>query len=165
MRSIKLLFAVAVAGGILFSGSVAYGQESGESQKSFDKYVELLRSDISTQKVALYTEALDLNDQEGSVFWPIYREYENELAAISDRWVAGIKDYAANFENMTDEKANELAEAALKMDEERAKLRRKYFRKFEKELGGITAAKWVQLERIVANLIQLQVQSEVPLIP
>ena len=39
-------------------------------------YVELLRSDVRGQKVAILTEMMDFTEQEDAKFWPIYREYE-----------------------------------------------------------------------------------------
>jgi hypothetical protein len=159
MRALKQILAVAVLGLVLAPLSSAFGQES------YDRYIELLRSDIQTQKVALLTEALELTDEQGSAFWPIYREYDTKLAAISDRYIALIKDFADSFETMTDEKAKELAETSIKIEEDRIKLRKDYFKKFNKDVDSRTAARWLQLERTITNLILLQVQTELPLIP
>ena len=45
-------------------------------ERNLRTYVELMRSDIRTQKVALITETLLLTEGEGAIFWPIYREYD-----------------------------------------------------------------------------------------
>ena len=37
-------------------------------------YVELLRSDVRAQKVAILTELMELNEAQDTGFWPIYRE-------------------------------------------------------------------------------------------
>ena len=47
-------------------------------------YVELLRSDLRAQKVAIITEVMQFTEAEDAKFWPIYREYETELAKIND---------------------------------------------------------------------------------
>jgi hypothetical protein len=159
MRALKQMLAVAVFGLILAPLSSAFGQES------YDRYIELLRSDIQTQKVALLTEALELSDEQGAAFWPVYREYETKLAGISDRYITLIKDFAGSFESMTDEKAKELAETSIKIEEDRIKLRKDYFKKFDKQVNSTVAARWLQLERTITNLILLQVQTELPLIP
>jgi hypothetical protein len=83
-------FITAVVGGILLSFAPAYGQ--------VDSYVELLRSDIRTEKQAILTQVMQFSDEQASVFWPIYREYDLELSKYADRRLALIKDYAANFE-------------------------------------------------------------------
>ena len=42
-------------------------------------YVELLRSDIKFQKKFLVTQTMNFSEEDGSVFWPIYKEYEKEI--------------------------------------------------------------------------------------
>src|SRR5258707_11396386 len=65
-------------------------------------YVELLRSDLRAQKVAVITEVMQFTEAEDAKFWPVYREYETELAKINDDRMALIKDYALSFEALTD---------------------------------------------------------------
>ena len=48
-----------------------------------------------------------------------------------------IKDYAASYANMTNEKAKELAERSFKLEEDLVKLRRTYFKKVEKALNSV----------------------------
>ena len=43
-------------------------------------YAELLRSDLRAQKVAVITEVMEFTEAEDTAFWPVYREYETELA-------------------------------------------------------------------------------------
>jgi hypothetical protein len=128
-----------------------------------DSYVELLRSDIRTEKQAILTETMQFTDEQASVFWPLYREYDLELNRYADRRLALIKDYAANFETMTNDKARELADRSFKLEEERVKIRREYFEKVRRALDPIIAAKFVQIERTIGLLIDLQISAELPL--
>ena len=151
---IRLPAALAVIG-VFLTAPAAYGQE---------EYIELLRSDIKTQKVAIMTEAMQLTDEEGSVFWPIYREYDLALSKIGDQRIALIKDYAEQYGSMTDEKAKELMDRAFKIGDERLKLDKKYYKMVEKELGAIKAARFAQVENQIGLLIDLQIASEMPLV-
>ena len=63
-------------------------------EASVEKYVELLRKDVQTEKVLILTEALDLPDAEAQKFWPVYRKYEAALAEIGDRRLMLIKKFA-----------------------------------------------------------------------
>ena len=45
-------------------------------------YAELLRSDLRTQKVAIITEVVGFTEAEDKAFWPIYREYDLEMAKL-----------------------------------------------------------------------------------
>jgi hypothetical protein len=129
-----------------------------------EAYIELLRSDVKTKKVAIITEVMQFTNEEAKAFWPVYREYEFELTKIGDGRLELIKDYAQNYETMTDEKAKELVDRALKLEGKRTKLKRKYFRKFDRVLSSKTAAKFFQLENQINLLIDLQIASELPLI-
>ncbi len=148
----KKLFVVLA---LLLVAKTAYAQE---------QYVELLRSDIKTQKVAVITEAMQLEEGQSEAFWQIYRDYDYELSDIVDQRIANIKSYASSFSSMTDEKAAELAKTSFKIEGDRAKLRQKYYKKFEKELSPLVGARWLMIERTINNLMDLQIQAEMPLI-
>jgi hypothetical protein len=129
-----------------------------------DSFIELLRSDVQTEKKAIITEVMHFTEAEAAAFWPVYRNYEVDLAKLGDARVALIKDYAANYETMTDAKASELMDRVFKFQEERLKLRKKYFQEVSKILSPTKAAKWAQLENQVGLLLDLQIASELPLV-
>jgi hypothetical protein len=147
----KLLFVIV----FVLATTVGYAQEA---------YIELLRSDVKTKKVAIITEVMQFDDEQAKAFWPVYREYEVELSKMGDARIALIRDYAQNYETMTDEKAQELIQRALKLEERRTKLKKRYFKKFDKALSSKTVAKFFQLENQINLLIDLQIASELPLI-
>jgi hypothetical protein len=150
----KLLIVIIVS---LLVNSVSYG-------KGVDAYIQLLRSDARTQKAAVITEAMQFTDEESSAFWPVHREYELELSEIIDNRIELIKDYAQNYDNLTDEKARELAKKVFAMEKRRTKLKKKYFKKFEKALSATIAAKFIQVENQINLLVDLQIASGLPLI-
>lgn len=129
-----------------------------------DDLIELLRHDLNTEATAIMSEALALDPSQSEIFWPIWREYRNEYAKTGDAQLALLKDYAEHHLQMDDVKATELAERSFKLEEDRIKLRKKYWKKVDKELGGIMAARFVQVDRQLSNLIQLQISSQVPLV-
>ena len=54
-----------------------------------------------------------LNADQAAKFWPIYSEYDTALAKLNDQRVANIEDYARNYDQLTDVKANELVQNAF----------------------------------------------------
>jgi hypothetical protein len=142
--------------GVVLSSSAANAQ--------YEKYVELMREDLKTEKVAIITEAMGLTDEQSSTFWPIYREYDLELSKLVDRRITIIKSFASSYETMTDDKAKEIADDSFKLREDRLKLQKKYYKRAEKELGAIVAARWMQTERIIEELLDLQLAANLPLI-
>jgi hypothetical protein len=127
-------------------------------------YVELLRSDVNTKKTAIYTQVMNFNDDQAAKFWPIYREYDVELQKLNDQKLAGIQYYANNYETMTDDKANELATLALQLESKRTDLKKTYYEKFRDQLGGIVAARFLQVENQLLMVIDLQIAASLPIV-
>ena len=134
------------------------------SAQNMDDMIELLRQDLNTEATALMTVALDLDSAQSEIFWPIWREYNLERSKIGDAQLALLKEYADNQLNMDDETAKDYAERAFKIEENRLKLRKKYWKKVNKEIGGIIAGRFVQIDRQLSNLMQVQIASQVPLL-
>jgi len=126
--------------------------------------IELLRSDIKSGKVELVKNTLNVSGAKADAFWPVYREYQGELDKIGDQRLAMIKDYAAHYDAMTDEKAKALANQALDLQSKRTSLLKKYYKNFDKVLGATDAAKLVQVESLVNALMDVQVGANIPLI-
>jgi hypothetical protein len=136
-----------------------------EAQKAnIDAYVALLRADVAAQKTAIMGQLMDLNDDQGAKFWPIYREYDFELQKLNDKKLAGIQFYAKNYDTMTDEKADELAELALELENQRNELKKAYFDKVRVQLGGILAARFLQIENQLLMVVDLQIASSLPIV-
>ena len=107
-------------------------------------YIELLRSDIKTQAKFIVSQTMKFSEEDASVFWPIYEEYEIELDKLGDKRLANIKDFVKNYDKMTDQKADELIGKAFNYQEERLKLKRNLYDKIKKELNPSTAAKFIE---------------------
>jgi len=144
-----------VACSVMLGAGAAYAQRD---------IIEILRSDLRTQKKAILTQALALSEAESDAFWPIYNEYEAEIIKVNDARVAIIKEYGANYNTMTDVVAKDLVKRSFKWQEDRTKLMKKYHGKFEKALTPVVAARWVQAEHAIDTMIDVQVASELPLI-
>ncbi len=122
------------------------------------------RAELRTEKSALMTEAMMLSDAQSEKFWPIYREYENELDKISDTRLSSLKKFAENYDSMTDKTADGLISNMFALDEDRVKLRKKYYKKMKKALDSVTAARFAQVDRQISTLVDLEIMQMVPLI-
>ena len=129
-----------------------------------DSYIEMLRTDVRAEKVSVITEVMEFTDEESAAFWPIYREFELELAKIFDMRLANIKKYAENYESIDDALADELIKTSFKNSDKRQKLLTSYYKKFSKALGAKRAAKFMQLEHQIDLLIDLQIAANLPLV-
>ena len=126
-------------------------------------YAELLRSDIRAEKVAILTELMAFTEAEDAAFWPIYREYDNELAALGDERVKLIADYARSYDTLTDETADSLAKRALDLEARRHAVKAKYYDRFRTALKPRTALRFLQVEHQLQLLIDLQISAALPI--
>ena len=129
------------------------------------KEIEEERAKFREKKVALIDEAMDLDESERDAFWHVYYQYEAELKKIYDERYTLLRAYAENYDSMTNEIADALAERALKMKEKRNDLAHKYYHKMKKATSAITAARFLQLENEITLLSDLKVSSEMPIFP
>src|SRR4051812_41672197 len=126
-------------------------------------YAELLRSDIRVQKVAIITEVMEFTEAEGAAFWPVYREYEAEMAKLGDERVALVADYARNFDGITDAAADRLAKTALDLEARRQAVKAKYYERIKTVLKPRAALRFLQVEHQLLLLIDLQISAALPI--
>jgi len=127
-------------------------------------YVELLRSDLRSQKVALLTEMMEFTEAEDTKFWPIYREYDLGLSKINDDRIALIQEYATNYEKMTDAVADRLARGALDLEARRNALKLQFYERFKTALSARTAARFLQVENQLLMILDLQISAALPIV-
>jgi hypothetical protein len=136
-----------------------------EPQNQFpESYIALLRSDIQTKKTDIVQQNLALSDDQAKNFWPLQRSYENDLSKLGDRRLEVIRDYAKNWDNLSDETAKDLGKRLLDYHKKRVDLRSKYFDRISKEISPTIAAKFFQIEIQLEDIIDLGIASSVPLI-
>jgi hypothetical protein len=125
-------------------------------------YAELLRSDVRTLKVAIITEVMGFTEAEDAAFWPIYREYDAEMAKLGDERVALIGEYASNYSKMTDAIADKLASRALDLEARRHAVKARCYERVKAALSPQTALRFLQVEHQLLLLIDLQISASLP---
>ncbi|HUK53400.1 MAG TPA: hypothetical protein VL099_08945 [Candidatus Binatia bacterium] len=128
------------------------------------EYVKLLRQNVRSDKAKLMGAVMQLDADQAAKFWPIYKDYSAELDKVNDLRVANIEDYAKNYTQMTDQKADELIHNAMDYQKQRNDLLGKYYDRVKESLGAITAARFVQVEHQLLLIIDLQIASELPVV-
>jgi hypothetical protein len=126
-------------------------------------YVELMRSDLRKQKVALITEVMQFTEDEDRKFWPVYREYEAELGRINDERLQNIETYSRSFSALNDAVADQLMTKALDLEARRAALKQKFYSKLKTTISPLTAARALQVESQILLLLDLQVAASLPI--
>src|SRR3954468_5198934 len=154
-----------VAGATLASAQTSKMNATDQTRDTnIRAYVELLRSDLRTEKIAIITEMMELTEADDAKFWPIYRDYETQLSKINDDRITAIKEYGDTFDKMTDDIADRLARASLSLEERRHALKADVYNKLKTALSARTAARFLQVENQILLLLDLQIASSLPVV-
>src|SRR5258708_667613 len=138
--------------------------ESAAQQKNMQAYIDLLRKDVRQEKAEIMGAVMVLSADDAAKFWPIYSEYDAELTKLNDQRVENIKEYARVYNQMTDEKADELIQKSLAYQKQRAELLAKTYDRVKQAIGAITAARFAQVEHQLLLIIDLQIASSLPVV-
>ena len=134
------------------------------TQEEIDQYIELARMDVRQQRAEIVGESMRLSAAEASNFWPIYEEYQVAYTALGDTKLQLINDYADVFFTMTNSAADGLVERLFQLTDDEQALLREYHGKVSSAVGGAVAARFVQVERRISTLLDLQLAAEIPLL-
>ena len=137
---------------------------SASSTAGLDQDIKMLREDVQSARKAITAENMNLTADEATEFWPIYDQYAAEVAKIGDGRVALIKDYAANYDTMTNDQANIFIQRAAAIDQQFTDARSKYVPLFEKAISAKKTALWYQVDRRLDLLINLQLAGNIPVV-
>jgi hypothetical protein len=127
-------------------------------------YAELLRSDVRTQKIAIITQMMAFTEAEDAAFWPIYREYDAEMAKLGDERVAMVEEYAKSYSQLTDATADKLAARALDLEARRQAAKAKCHERVKNALSPRTALRFLQVEHQLLLVIDLQIAAALPIV-
>jgi hypothetical protein len=132
-------------------------------EQNINQYIDLMRKDVRSQKSAIMDTVMQLDPDQAAKFWPIYRDYDAELTKLNDLRVANIKEYASSYNSLTDAKADELIQNAISYQKQRMELLAKYYDRVKESLGAVAAARFVQVEQQLLLIIDLQIDSSLPI--
>ena len=147
---------------ILASGPVSAQSSSPIADSAVDAYLESVPADLRADKSQVINDAMQFNDKDAAVFWPVYKMYEAEEAKLDEEHMQLVKSYADHWTPFTDAEARDLVEKSLALENRRTDLKTKYVDRFNKVLPGLTVAKFFQLEHRLDLLVDLKIASELP---
>ena len=162
IRSTIATFILLIASSAAVHAQSEQAKEQETKTLNLSAYAELLRSDVRAQKVAIITEVMGFTEAEDAAFWPIYREYDVEIAGLGDERMSLIAEYASHYPDVTDAMAEKLAVKALDLEARRQAVRRKCYERVKAALSPRTAMRFLQVEHQLQLLIDLQISSSLP---
>lgn len=150
----KKLIVIAVA--CLFS--------AGLVAQSNKEDVDLIQSIFGKEKKELVQAYMTIPEAQSAKFWALYDQYETARKKLGQERIKLIEAYATNYETLDSKKATELMTKRLAWADKYTKFQQSYFTKFSAVIGGLQAAKFMQLEDYIENCIRVSIQEEIPFI-
>lgn len=126
--------------------------------------ISLIQSMYGMEKRKIVTDYMQLPEASATGFWEVYDKYEAERKELGRKRLLLINEYAENYINLTDEKADQIAKDMLANNVQYEKLHQKYYTRFKKVTSPLKAAQFLQLETFLQNEIRAAVQEEIPFI-
>ncbi len=126
--------------------------------------IDLIRSDIKTEKAVIIAQNLPLTEDESAEFWPLYNDYNAALTKLLDERLVLIKEYLDTHDKMTDAQASALATKVFDLEAKRTELKRTWFKKFAEVIPAKKAAQFFQIENQVNAALDLVLMDSMPLI-
>ena len=89
---------------------MSLGAMPAASQEKPSDNMQVVVEKIRADKKLLVAENMQLTEAEAKAFWPVYKQYQDELFLLRTRTAKLIKDYADAYETMTNTYRKEAAE-------------------------------------------------------
>jgi len=129
---------------------------AAELDKMQEKRVALIDKEL---------EELKVTPAQHDAFWREYYAYFQEMKKGYEERYQIVRDYAANYDNMSDEIADNLSLRALKFRDDRNDLFRKYYNRLKKATSATIAGVFLQIENELNLLYDLRFSTSTPLLP
>ncbi len=146
----------------LLLSPLALAQESAADNKA------ILLEKVRADKKLLVASNMNLTEQEGAAFWPVYEAYQKDLDAMNKRIMETVKRYSDAFGQgsgtISDDVAKSLLNDALDIEADEVDLRKSYVPKFSKVLPAGKVARYYQIESKIRTAVKADLASGIPLI-
>jgi len=126
--------------------------------------MQIVREKVRADKKLFVAANMELTESEAKGFWPLYERYQKDLEKLGERTLELIRDYAMNFEKMSDEAAKKMLDEWLALEMERQKMREAYLPKFRAVLPDKKVARYYQLENKILAVVNYELAAEIPLV-
>ena len=128
--------------------------------------MQILRDKIKADKKLLVARNMELTESEAKGFWPVYEEYQQQLANFNQRIGKLIESYAAAYRtnSMTDEAAKKIIADFVAIEKGEAAVKEFFVPKLSQVLPPKKVARYFQIENKIRALVKYELAGEIPLV-
>lgn len=125
--------------------------------------LELLLINKAVQKKAIVLSNMGLQGETKEKFGNLYDEYQEKLMKHRISELELIRNYAVDYNNMTDKNANKIITQWVSIEEAQIVLKKNYMAKFKKVMPSADVIRYFQIENRLQLLREAQTSSLIPL--
>lgn len=134
------------------------------AQTAMDEQIALARQSAHTDRQVLIMGNVHFTADESAQFWPAWKEYRAAMEANGDRLLGLIKDFAANYEEMNDQKASELMADSFSIQMQDIVIKKNFAKKITVFMPAQKVMRIIQIENKLDAAIDMQLAAEIPLV-
>ena len=137
---------------------------TASAQTAMDEQIALARQSAHTDRQVLIMGNMHFTADESAEFWPAWKQYRAAMAANTDRMLALIANFARNYEQMTDMKANELMVDSFSIRMQDLVIKQQFANDINKFMPTKKVMRVIQIENKLDAALQLKLASGIPLV-
>ena len=162
-RKLRGILPVMAAGLIAFA--MAFPAPAWTQDKPADN-TQILLDKIKADKKLLVAKNMDLTESEAQAFWPVYDQYQQQLANFNQRIGKVIETYAAAYRSnsLTDEEAKKLINEYVAIEKGEAAVKEYFVPKLQEVLPPKKVARYLQIETKIRAVVKYELADQVPLV-
>ena len=144
--------------------AIVFAQEPQQQEMNLNDYLALAKEDLAVQSKKLMLVNMQLTEEEGKKYWPIYEGYFTERSKIMDERMKMYKMIAEKYGSMTNEDADMIAETFFDIESKHSDLEKDTFNKVKDELSSLRGIQFLQIQRQIDTILKLQISAQFPLL-
>jgi len=119
---------------------------------------------IQADKKGIVAKSMALTADEAKKFWPLYEQFQRELAAPQSAMNRAMLDYIAAGTTLTDANAKRLVDQIQSAAKDEVQLSEKHFKQLLKVLPAHRAARYMQIENKIRAVVRYEAAKAMPLV-
>lgn len=139
-------------------------QQQQQEQMNLNDYMALAKEDLAVQSKKLMLVNMQLTEEEGKKYWPVYDAYFAERSKIMDERMDMFKMISEKYGSMTEEDADKIADTFFGIEEKLSKLEKDTYNKIKDELSNLRGIQFLQIQRQIDTIVRLQISAQFPLL-
>ena len=147
--------------------AVAQNKPAAAPNKPAADTMQILREKLKADKKLVVAANMELTEAEAKGFWPIYDEYQKDLAKINKRTADLLQRYAKEYNAgaVKNDEARQMTEELMDIEADEVKRKRAVVAKLNKVLSGKKMARYMQIEQKIRAVVKYELADSVPLMP